>query len=108
MILVQLNQISAVGNNCYLQWLMQDTCSYNPTLPYYIFISPRIKGRGGEVCILVHSDLPTTTIIHPYFFYSDCLLESPTFINSVYSFLLLFIPKQDYTTFYKGLLRLYN
>ena len=33
-ILVQLNQISAVANNCYLQWLMQDTCSYNPTLPY--------------------------------------------------------------------------
>ena len=32
--LVQLNQISAVANNCYLQWLMQDTCSYNPTLPY--------------------------------------------------------------------------
>ena len=36
MILVQLNQISAVANNCYLQWLMQDTCSYNPTLPYAV------------------------------------------------------------------------
>ena len=33
-ILVQLNKISAVANNCYLQWLMQYTCSYNPTLPY--------------------------------------------------------------------------
>ena len=38
---------------------------------YSLFISPRIKGRGGGVGILVHSDLPSPTIIYPSFSYSD-------------------------------------
>ena len=68
---------------------------------YSLFISPRIKGRGGGVGILVHSDLPSPTIIYPSFSYSDCLTASLNFMNTVYSFTIIYRPpKQDYTTFY--------
>ena len=66
---------------------------------YSLFISPRINGCGGGVGILVYS--ANHTIIYPSFSYSDCLTASLHFMNTVYSFAIIYEPpKQYYTTLY--------
>ena len=80
---------------------VSDIFSLFHDIGYSLFISPRVKGRGGGVSILFHSDLPSLTIIYPSLSYSDCLTASLNCMNTVYSFTIIYRPpKQDYTTFY--------